>query len=289
MKEPAPLKRKLDALYTGSPEDFVAGRDALAKELRAAGDADLAKEIKALRRPSVAAGLLNRAALGHPKELKAFASAVGKLRKASAKAKGGALRDAARAEREAASAVVALAEQEGGEGAALERIAETLKAAAADEKVEDLFVRGRLEKERRAASIGFGLDVGGGDDEDAVAEPPKAKKKDEARPARAKKKAEAKPAKASAAERKREQAANRKREQARKRGQEKVEKAQGALERAVNEQQRADDETESAVENLTEAKERLDNAKTAGRDAAAAVKVAKQVLRNRERELADLD
>src|SRR5213083_51534 len=36
-----------------APEDFVAARDALAKELKAAGDVDAAAEVKKLRKPSV--------------------------------------------------------------------------------------------------------------------------------------------------------------------------------------------------------------------------------------------
>ena len=280
MKEPGPLKRKLDALYAGPPEDFVAGRNELAKMLKADGDADLATEVKALRRSSVAAALLNRVALGHPKELKAFAAAVSKLRKASAKAKGGALKDAARAERDSAAAIVALAEEEGGEGAALDRVAETLQAAAADEEIEDLLIRGRLEKEQRAASIGFGLDVSDEGDE-GVPEPAgggkggKGGRKNEQGP--------------SAAKSKRERQAERKREQARRRERKKVEDAKRALHAAVHEEQKAVGETETAEQDLDEAKVRLTQAKERARAAAEAVKEAERQLRGRERELSDLD
>ena len=42
-----------EELVDVAPEDFVAARDALVKELKAAGDADAAAEVKQLRKPSV--------------------------------------------------------------------------------------------------------------------------------------------------------------------------------------------------------------------------------------------
>lgn len=276
MDESAALRKRLDPLYAGPPDEFVAGRDALAKELKAEGDAEAAKAVKGLRRPSVAAALLNRVALGNAKEAKTFASAVAKLRKAKGRE---ALKDAARAQRDAAAKLVELAEGAGGEGAALDRVAETLQAAAADESVEDLVVRGRLEKEQRAASIGFGLDVGGADDDE---------------PAPRKREATAKPQpqaknEPTAAERKRAAAAEKRREQARKREQRKVEKAKKALEAAVAVQVKAENGADDAEEALAEAKADLADAKETAKAATAAVKDAKRELRERERELADLD
>ncbi len=284
MDESPALKRKLDPLYAGPPEEFIAGRDALAKELKADGDADAAKAVKKLRRPSVAAALVNRVALGHPGETKAYAKAVAELRKAS----GRSLRDAAKAERAAAAELHDLAEAEGGEGATLDRFAETLQAAAADEEIEDLVVRGRLEKEQRGASIGFGLLVS--DDDEPAAKPLKAEKKAaKGKESEAAEEAPGDEPKQSAAERKREKAAEKRLEQARKREQRKVDKAKKALEAAVTEQQGADDEVEAAEEALAEAKQDLADAKDAASEAAEAVTEAKQELRERERELADLD
>ena len=51
-----------DRLYGMVPEEFTSARDALAKEAKAAGDAALAKRIKALRRPTVVAWAVNRTA-----------------------------------------------------------------------------------------------------------------------------------------------------------------------------------------------------------------------------------
>ena len=46
-------------LFTLPPEEFVAARDRLAAELKEAGKADEAAEVKRLRRPSVVAWAVN--------------------------------------------------------------------------------------------------------------------------------------------------------------------------------------------------------------------------------------
>jgi hypothetical protein len=51
-----------DELYALAPEDFTAARDLAAKQAKAGGDPELAKQLKALRKPSVAVWLVNRLA-----------------------------------------------------------------------------------------------------------------------------------------------------------------------------------------------------------------------------------
>ncbi|MEN3539013.1 hypothetical protein AAH991_28145 [Microbispora sp. ZYX-F-249] len=58
-----------ERLYGMVPEEFTTARDALAKEVKAAGDAALAKRIKALRRPTVVAWAVNRTARERGDEL----------------------------------------------------------------------------------------------------------------------------------------------------------------------------------------------------------------------------
>ncbi|MGB4270943.1 MAG: hypothetical protein WBJ44_00965, partial [Propionicimonas sp.] len=53
------LEAATQGLYAGAPSDFVAHRDALAKQLRASGDRALAAAVKGLRRPSLGAWYLN--------------------------------------------------------------------------------------------------------------------------------------------------------------------------------------------------------------------------------------
>ena len=55
-----------DDLYRLAPEDFTAARDAEVKERKAAGDKEGAAALEALRKPSVAAWLVNRLAADQP-------------------------------------------------------------------------------------------------------------------------------------------------------------------------------------------------------------------------------
>src|SRR3954454_24535763 len=79
-------EERLDELYREHPEGFVAGRNELAKEVRAAGDPEEADRIKKLRRPSAAAWLINRTALSSPSPLEEFADASRRLEEAQGRA-----------------------------------------------------------------------------------------------------------------------------------------------------------------------------------------------------------
>jgi hypothetical protein len=71
-----PLDGVIAALYAGPLDAFVARRDALAKELRAAGRRDDAKSLKALRKPKRLAWALNIASANEPSVVEAVAAAV---------------------------------------------------------------------------------------------------------------------------------------------------------------------------------------------------------------------
>ncbi len=66
---------RIDGLYRLPPEDFVAARDALVRELRADGLRDEAADVKSMRRPTVAAWALNQAA----RERADLVDAIGEL------------------------------------------------------------------------------------------------------------------------------------------------------------------------------------------------------------------
>ena len=76
----AASSQRVDELYREHPEGFVAGRDRLVKELRGAGDREEAERARKLRRPTVAAWLINRAALSSPTQLEELAEASRQLR-----------------------------------------------------------------------------------------------------------------------------------------------------------------------------------------------------------------
>jgi hypothetical protein len=158
--------QELDELYREPPAAFVAARNQHVKQFRAAGDSEEAERVKKLRRPSAAAWVLNRAALESPAEVEAFAEASAALERAQVRALEGAegaaeeWRAAAAREREAADAAVDRASKlarDAGQPASdrvLELVAETLRAASADERLRDRVLRGRVEREQSAATLG---------------------------------------------------------------------------------------------------------------------------------------
>jgi hypothetical protein len=165
-KASARTDKRLDELYREHPERFTAGRNRLVKELRTAGERDEADRIRQLRRPTMAAWLINRVALSSPKELDEFAEASRKLEKAQARALEGKdegaseFRAAAAREREATDAVLELARKAGADAdhppseRALELVGETLRAASADPELRERVLRGRAEREQSAATLG---------------------------------------------------------------------------------------------------------------------------------------
>jgi hypothetical protein len=96
----------LDDLYAAEPEEFVAARNALAKQLKAAGDKDTAAEVAKLRRPPVSAWALNQVARSRPDEIEAVMTAAADLAGALADPAGADLRAIQRAFRSAIEAVV---------------------------------------------------------------------------------------------------------------------------------------------------------------------------------------
>src|SRR3954453_4939984 len=165
----------IDALYAGELEDFVGTRDALAKELRAAGDRDGAAEVKKLAKPTRAAWAVNRLAREHPDEIRALVQAGEALAGAQEQLLDGAdaavLRGAAEAARPlvgglgaagAAGAARRLVDARAAEapvdGAARDKVRATLHAATVDAEVRAEVAAGRVTKERSAAGFG-GLDA----------------------------------------------------------------------------------------------------------------------------------
>ena len=148
-------EQEIDRLYGLALEEFTAARNALAKELRSAGQAEDAERVKALKKPSVAAGALNRAVRSAPDRLAEFLDAARELREAHEALMGGGEReavDAASARERAAAA--ALVEEAGGSDSVRERVAATLRAAVADDEARAALEAGRLERELEAVGLG---------------------------------------------------------------------------------------------------------------------------------------
>jgi hypothetical protein len=162
------LEARIDELYASPPDGFTAARDALAKELKAAGDVDEAKRVKALRKPVVPAAAVNRLAHDDPDAIGEVLALGGRLRAEQRRAISGgdvdALREALderrRLVRDLTKRAMAILRQQGsGTAAQEEEITATLEAAAADEDSGEAVRAGRLEKPLRPPT-GFG-DGGG--------------------------------------------------------------------------------------------------------------------------------
>jgi hypothetical protein len=68
---------QVDALFALPPEEFTAARDRLARELSDGGNKEAAKEVKGLKRPTVAAWAVNQTVRGHPDALERLTKAGG--------------------------------------------------------------------------------------------------------------------------------------------------------------------------------------------------------------------
>jgi hypothetical protein len=159
-----PIEQAADELYGLPPGDFTRARDERAKRLRGKGEREAANAVKALRRPTVAAWALNQLSRRRKKDLDTLLSAGEDLRAAQEELLGGGDRsgfqDAASRERALVARLAAdtatMATEAGERGAGLlEKVAETLHAAALDEETADELRRGRLVREREAIG-GFG-------------------------------------------------------------------------------------------------------------------------------------
>ncbi|MFL5302573.1 MAG: hypothetical protein ACJ79R_19765 [Anaeromyxobacteraceae bacterium] len=151
-------------LYGLPLNDFVPGRNALARELRRAGHKEHAAEVAALKRPSVAAWAVNQLARRDPKELDLLLDAGHRLRTGQEEAlKGGdrgkfeaARTDHDRAVRELTAAARELLASERGtvSDQMLASIERTLRYASIDDEERAVLASGRLTEEVDAPGFG---------------------------------------------------------------------------------------------------------------------------------------
>jgi len=146
------FETELDRLYGLPVDEFVAARDALAKQARAEGENAIAGRVKALRKPSVSAWVANRLARENELDVQRLLKAGHELTEAQVAAVAGKEHNAflkARADEQhalarLAAAARAIIKREGIGAATLERVTQTLRAAAVDAEARELLKRGRL-------------------------------------------------------------------------------------------------------------------------------------------------
>jgi hypothetical protein len=147
-------------LYEEPPEGFVATRAAAVEEARRGGDRETAKRLAALKKPTVAAWVVNLLALKRPDLIGELVDLATALRAAQRELKGEQLRELSTQRRQFVSALVTAARKlavEAGSPAAKLPLAEveaTLTAALADPEIAEQVRTGRLI--RAATYAGFG-------------------------------------------------------------------------------------------------------------------------------------
>jgi hypothetical protein len=149
-------------MYEAPPDGFVAARSTAVAEAKKAGDAATAKRFAALRKPTVAAWVVNLLALRRPDLIDELVELSGALREAQRGLQGDQLRELTTQRRQVVSALVAAArklaieEDPGMAGAKLPlgEVEATLTAALAEPEIADQVRTGRLI--RAATYAGFG-------------------------------------------------------------------------------------------------------------------------------------
>jgi hypothetical protein len=156
----------VDDLYGLSLDQFVPARTALAKELRSGDRREEAATVAALRKPSVAAWAVNQLVRTQRREVTELFDAGDALRGAqeqvlAGRGDGGSLRAAVEQERAAVERLTGTARglltSEGHELSAtiIERVSDTLHAAALDDDARAQVQDGRLERELRHVGLGM--------------------------------------------------------------------------------------------------------------------------------------
>ena len=142
-------------LYILPLGEFTAARDALAERLKAEGDTDEAERVAKLRKPSVAAWALNRAAQSHPELVSRLVDSHKMLRQAGSRQ---AVEQASVTRRQAVAAMTdaAMTELDNGSLQTRDRVNRTLLAVATDAKGEADLAAGTLVRELEPSGGGWG-------------------------------------------------------------------------------------------------------------------------------------
>lgn len=156
------LERELDELYALPLEQFTRARNDLVSRLRKAHQADAAEAVRGLRKPTLTVWTANLLARTRPDLVAELVEAGAALRAVQQRALAGRepqaeVTAAAGREREAVRALIAAGRDELGGRATpqlLDRLSQTLRAAAVDPAAATVLAAGRLAEELKP--VGFG-------------------------------------------------------------------------------------------------------------------------------------
>jgi len=147
---------ELDDLYRARPEDFTGLRTRLAAAAKGRGDAARATQISASRKPTIAAWVVNRLALGDKEGKQRLVDLGERLRAAHAAMDGEQIRELSTQQRELIHELARAAFDAAGlkdpPAALRDDVTDTLQAAIADPEVADQL--GRLSRAQRYSGFG---------------------------------------------------------------------------------------------------------------------------------------
>lgn len=264
-----------EELYAVSRDEFVATRDERVAQAKAGGERDLADRIRALRKPTVAAALLNAVARAHPTEVGELAELGESLRAAQRQLSGKDLRSLSKRRRELVSALAARAREHAGrqwgENAA-QQVRDSLDAAVVDPDVAADLLGGKMQAAPQASATA-GWDVA----TDLKAVPRKSGGRASA------------PARSSGSTEGKRGARPRTRSSADDGSARAVEEATAERQRATRDLRSAEDAEREAKAEVERLRFQLEQAKGAVREAVAATRAARRRLRAAEAEVASAE
>ncbi|WP_112247881.1 hypothetical protein [Kribbella monticola] len=250
-------------LYAAPAADFIATRNELAKELKAAGDQLGSTRLKALRKPTVAAWLANLVARELPDDIDDLLALGDEFREATADLDGERLRELTPRRHklidQLTKSAASLSEREGQKVSADvgQKLRETLDAALVDPAAGEAVREGRLSSALR--HVGFGVVDESGEPSNVTPLTDERRQRAEERRAKKTTKAEtekAQPEKAepevkeTAAEKKQREKAEREREKAEREQEEREAAEKAAAKKEFEDAVAAAESTEAAVADL---------------------------------------
>ena len=244
-----------DELYAGPRDDFIPTRNQRVAEAKKAGDKELAQRIGALRKPSLAASLVNQLAHDHPDELRKLIELGDEMRAAHADLDGTKLRELSHRKRTEVEKVTERVCSLGSDPtqAVMDQVSDTLEAAIANPDAAAEVVAGRLEA--ALAPSGFDQWMIASVDTHRRSEPKKPGKDDE------------KPADPKQREK-----------------QEKIAAARDRLSTAQDEQSKAEDALAKANDAATEAEQQVEDLKAQLAEAERDLRKTRDAAREAQRE-----
>jgi hypothetical protein len=146
---------KSEDLYALPLDRFTAARDSLSRRLKAEGDDEAARQVSAMRKPSVAAWALNQVARADPEAVAGLVESHRMLREAGSRQE---VEEASRQRRELVARLTeeAMAGLGSSSLQTRDRVNRTLLAVATDQEGEARLAAGTLVRELEPTGVGWG-------------------------------------------------------------------------------------------------------------------------------------